>query len=139
MYLFQDGTIGEAAWNISSGPSGERGGELKVLDELLKCSLHGFAESSAELSVRGLLTAGSPANSLRDQDLVSLFNLNFDAGPRFSCFEIVFVSIVFDANVLVNFLKHAYDFSGLHCWESYNILENEHHRFSRVLSLIVML
>ena len=63
------------------GPSGERDGQLKVLDELLKRSLHGFAKSSAELSVRGLLTRGSPANSLLDEDLVSLFNLDFIAEP----------------------------------------------------------
>ena len=100
MYLFWDGTIGEARWNISSGPSGERGGELKVLDELLKRSLHGFAE----LSRPGLLTGGSPANSLLGEDLVSLFNLDFNARPQFTCFEIVFISVVFDANILVNFL-----------------------------------
>ena len=84
----------------------ERDGELKVLDELHKRSLHGFAKSSAELSVRGLLTGGSPANSLLDEDLVSLFNLDFIAGPRFSRFEIIFVSIAFDANILVNFLQY---------------------------------
>ena len=59
MYLFRDATIGEADWNISSGPSGETGAELKILDELLKHTLHGFAVSSAELSLRGLLTGGS--------------------------------------------------------------------------------
>ena len=104
MYLLWDGTIGEAKWNISSGPIGEQGGELKVLDELLKRSLHGFAESSAELSRPGLVTGGSPANSLLGEDLVSLFNLDFNARPQFTCFEIVFISIVFDANILVNFL-----------------------------------
>ena len=91
MYLFRDGTIGEAAWNVSSGPTGEKGCELKVLDELLKRSLHGFAKSSAELSVRGLLTGGSPANILIDEDLVTLFNLYFIAGPGFSHFQIVFL------------------------------------------------
>ena len=50
----------------------ERGGELKVLDELLKSGLHGFEKPSAELSVRGPLTGGSPANSLLKEDLVSL-------------------------------------------------------------------
>ena len=82
----------------------ERGRELKVLDELLKRSLPNFAKSSAELSVRGILAGGSPDNSLLDKDLVSFFNLDFIAGPQFFCFEIVFVSIVFDANILVNFL-----------------------------------
>ena len=71
---------------------GGGGGELTVLDGLLKRSLHGVAKSSAELSVRGLLTGGSPANSLLDEDLVSLFNLDFIAGPRFSPFKIVFFS-----------------------------------------------
>ena len=42
--------------------------------------------------MRGLLTGGSPANSLLDEDLVSLFNLDFIAGPRFSRFKIVFFS-----------------------------------------------
>ena len=104
MYLFREGTIGEAGWNIWSGPSGETGAELKVLDELLKHTLHGFAVSSAELSLRGLLTGGSPANSLFEEDLVSIFNLDFNAGLQFSRFGIVFVSIFFDANILVNFL-----------------------------------
>ena len=66
--------------------------------------MHGFAESSAELSVRGLVTGGSPANSLLDEDLVGLFNLDFNAVARFSRFEIIYVTIVFDANILVNFL-----------------------------------
>ena len=66
--------------------------------------MHGFAESSAELSVRGLVTGGSPANSLLDEDLVGLFNLDFNAVARFSRLEIIYVSIVFDANILVNFL-----------------------------------
>ena len=92
--------------------------------------------------MRGHLTGGSPANSLLDKDLVSLFNLDFVAGPQFSCF-VAFVSIVFHANILVSFYNmgsdNTYDFSGLYCWESYNIVENEHRRFFRVPSLFVIL
>ena len=65
--------------------------------------MHGFAVSSAELSLRGLLTGVSPANSLFEEDLVSICNVDFNEGPQFSRFEIVFVSIFFDANILVNF------------------------------------
>ena len=105
--------------------------------------MHGFAKSLSELSVRDLLTCGGPANSLLDEDVVSLYDLDFIAEPRFSRFEIVFVSIVFDDNILIIFYSmgsdDTYDFSGLHSWESYNIVENEHRRFFRVPSLLVIL
>ena len=56
--------------------------------------------------MRGLLTHGSPANSLLDRDLAGLINLDFIQGAQFSRFEVVFGSTVFDVKLLVIFLLH---------------------------------
>ena len=42
-------------------------------------SLHGFVRSFVEY--QGLLTGGSPGVSLNDEELVALFNLDFNAEP----------------------------------------------------------
>lgn len=42
-------------------------------------SLHGFVRSFVEY--QGLLTGGSPGVSLNEEELVGLFNLNYNAGP----------------------------------------------------------
>ena len=58
--------------------------------------------------MRGLLTNGSPANSLLEKDLAGLINLDFSEGIPFSRFEIVFGSTVFDVKLLVILLLHGY-------------------------------